>query len=133
MARFVIGPDVALHLAKARTAISDKHKLLAPTLLRSEVLGLLYASVRRGDMDRKEAREQLDYLRSLKLRLLGDRVLQRVAWEIAEQLHWPDTFRAEYLALTRLQADAFITLDRKLAEQVRGVVRLGAISDIVKS
>jgi predicted nucleic acid-binding protein len=84
-------------------------------------------------MDRKDAREQLDYLRSLKLRLLGDRVLQRIAWEIAEQLDWPDTFRTEYLALTRLQADAFITLDRKLAQQVRGVVRLGTIADILKS
>jgi len=133
MARFVIGPDVALSLAKARARISGKQKLLAPTLLRSEVLALLYESFRRGDVDRKDAREQLDYLRSLKLRLLGDRVLQRVAWEIAEQLGWPDTFRAEYLALTRLQADAFVTLDRTLARQVRGVVRLGTISDILET
>ncbi|MBS0224017.1 MAG: hypothetical protein JSR91_25105 [Proteobacteria bacterium] len=101
MARFVIGSDVALHLAKAKAVIPKKQKLLAPTLLRSEVLARLYGAVRRGDLDHKAAREQLDYLRSLKLRLLGDRVLQRTAWEIAEQLDWPDTFRAEYLALTR--------------------------------
>ncbi len=34
------------------------------------------------------------------LRLLGDRVLQGLAWKIADQLRWPDTFMAEYIALT---------------------------------
>lgn len=132
MPRFVIHSDVALHLARTRTVIPSEQKLLAPTLLRSEVLARLYEAVRREEIDHKEARDQLDYLRSLKLRLLGDRVLQRVAWEIAEQLDWPDTFCAEYLALTRLQADAFITLDRKLAQRARNVVRLGELSDILE-
>jgi hypothetical protein len=38
-------------------------------------------------------------------------VLQSVAWKIADQIGWPDTFDAEYVALTQLQADALITLD----------------------
>ena len=66
-------------------------------------------------------------MRSLKLRLLGDRVLQRVAWDIAERLEWPDTYQAEYLALTRLQADIFVTLDRDLARIARNVVPVGEI------
>jgi len=42
-------------------------------------------------------------------------VLQGHAWKVAERLGWDDTFTAEYIALTQLQADAFITLDDKLA------------------
>ena len=42
---------------------------------------------------------RLDFLRGLRIRLLGDRVLQRVAWKVAEELGWHDTFVAEYVAL----------------------------------
>ena len=131
MARFVISPDVALHLAEIGAAVPAKHKLLAPTLLRSQVLALLYEAVRRGDIDRKGANAKLDYLRALKLRLLGDRVLQRVAWDIAQQLDWPDTYQAEYLALTRLQADAFITLDRDLAQTAQAIIPVASVEDLI--
>jgi predicted nucleic acid-binding protein len=124
MTRYVIGPDVAVHLAHHRTVISDEHRLLAPTLLRSQVLSRLYQAVRQGEMAKKDAERQLDYLRALRIRLLGDRVLQNVAWKIAEQLGWPDTLAAEYLALTQLQADAFITLDADLAHAVTGLVTI---------
>lgn len=133
MTRFVIGPDVALHLARTGAAIAPGRRLLAPTLLRSQVLALLYQAVGRGELDRRGASEQLDYIRSLNLRLLGDRVLQRVAWDIAAKLGWPDTFQAEYLALTRLQADAFVTLDRELAREAEGVVPVRGIEDLTRS
>lgn len=133
MTRFVIGPDVALHLAKSVLTVPVKHRLLAPKLLRSQVLALLYEAVRRGDLDRRGASQQLEYLPSLKLRLLGDRVLQRVAWEIAEQLDWADTLQAEYLALTRLQADAFVTLDSDLARTAQDVVPVGGIEDLTRN
>jgi hypothetical protein len=45
-------------------------------------------------------RGELTYVRGLQIRLLGDPVLQSVAWKIADQLGWPDTFDAEYVALT---------------------------------
>ena len=77
MTRFVIGPDVALHLARDGAAVADDHQLVAPTLLRSQVLSLLYQSVRRGDVTQADADRQLDYVRGLRIRLLGDRVLQR--------------------------------------------------------
>ena len=124
MTRFVIGPDVALHLARDEAVIAEDHQLLAPTLLRSHVLSLLYQSVRRGDVTQAEADRQLDYLRGLRIRLLGDRVLQRAAWRLADQLGWEDTFDAEYVALTRLQADAFVTLDAGLAKAVQGLVSI---------
>jgi predicted nucleic acid-binding protein len=131
MTKYVIGTDVALRLARERAEIATGHQLLAPTLLRSQVLAQLYESVRAGKLARKEADAQLDYLRGLRMRLLGDRVLQRVAWQIADQLGWPDTYAAEYLALTRLQADAFVTLDTKLARAVRGTVAIATYHDLL--
>ena len=132
MIRFVIGPDVALRLAEQRTAVAPHHKLLAPTLLRSQVLARLYEAVRHGKLDRGDADRQLDHIRGLRIRLLGDRVLQRVAWRIADRLGWPDTYAAEYVALTELQADAFVTLDPALAREVAGLVSLASIDDLLE-
>jgi predicted nucleic acid-binding protein len=54
-------------------------------------------------------------------------VLQDTAWRVADQLGWPDTFGAEYVALTRLHGDALITLDQRLAQAVRDLVLLAPI------
>jgi predicted nucleic acid-binding protein len=122
LTRYVIAPEVALRLASDEAVIPDEHQILAPTLLRSQLLSLLYQAVRRGEMTKKDADRTLDYVRGLRIRLLGDRVLQNVAWKIADQLGWPDTLAAEYVALTQLQADAFITLDAELAQAVQELV-----------
>ena len=122
MARFVITPDVGLYLAEREQRIGDEHRLLAPTLFRSEALSLLYRAVRRGELTKVEADRRLRYLRSLRMRLLGDRVLQEFAWKFAEELGLEETLSAEYLALTRLQADALITLDPGLARAAERVV-----------
>jgi predicted nucleic acid-binding protein len=133
MTRFVIGADVAIHLAQLKAVVPTEHQLLAPTLIRSQVLAELYGRVRRGELDRKTAERQLDHLRALRLRLLGDRVLQGLAWKIADQLGWPDTFMAEYIALTQLQADAFVCMDAALARAVSGIVKLASIDDLLAS
>ena len=122
MAKYVITPDVALRLARDEAVIPDEHQLLAPTLIRSQLLTQLYRAVRQGEMAKKDADRRLDYVRALRIRLLGDRVLQGTAWRIADTLGWPDTFEAEYVALTQLQADALITLDAELADTVKGLV-----------
>ena len=130
MTRYVIGPDAALRLAHDRYAVSDEHQVVAPTLLRSQVLSALYQGVQRGDLTKKEADERLDYLRGLRIRLLGDRVLQSVAWKVADKLGWPNTFDAEYVALTQLQADALVTLDQRLAQEVTELVRVASIAEL---
>src|SRR5215469_349710 len=127
MTRYVIGPDVADYLAEHETVIRDEHQLVAPTLLRSQLLSLLYQAVHRGELTKKDAERRLDYVRGLRIRLLGDRVLQAVAWRIADQLGRSDTFDAEYIALTKLQADALITLDRDLARAAEGLVAIAPI------
>ena len=131
MARYVIEPDVALALAASEAAIPARHRLFAPTLLRSQVLAQLYVDVQRGQLSRKEASQHLDYLRALPLRLLGDRVLQRVAWDVAAELGWQDTFVAEYVALTKLQADALVTRDPALAKAASTVVAVATMDDLL--
>ena len=130
MTKFVIGPDVALRLAEERAAIRAGHQLLAPTLLRSQLLSLLYQAVQRGESTRKEADARLTYVRELRVRLLGDRMLQRVAWRIADERGWSDTFDAEYVALTQLQADALVTLDPHLARAASEIVRVEPIEEL---
>jgi hypothetical protein len=61
------------------------------------------------------------------IRLLGDAVLRRRAWNLAELLGWAETNDAEYVALTQLQADAFVTLNTELASQVEGIVPMATI------
>jgi predicted nucleic acid-binding protein len=126
MPRYVIRPDVARRLAQEKAVIAAGQQLVAPTLLRSQLLSLLYQEVRRGELTKQEAERQLTYVRGLQIRLLGDRVLQSVAWKIADQLGWPDTFDAEYVALAQLQADALITLDEEFADAVKGLVTVAS-------
>ncbi len=128
MTRFVITPDVALAIARGEVAVAGEHQLVAPALIRSQVLSLLYEAVRRGEVATADAERQLDVIRGLRMRLLGDRVLQRVAWRLADQLGWPDTFDAEYVALTQLQADALVTLDPERADAVKGLVTVAPVT-----
>ena len=126
MARYVVDCDTLLRIAAGELTVAAGHLLLAPTLVRSQALSKLYRAVRSGELGVAEARERLLRINSLKVRFLGDKVLQQTAWTIAEELGWDDTVDAEYVALTRLQADAFVTADRVLAKRVRGVVEVAA-------
>lgn len=133
MTRYVIGPDVALHLAAHGTVIPAEHRLVAPTLIRSQVLSLLYRAVRDGELTRKDAERRLDHIRGLRIRLLGDRVLQSTAWTVAERLGWADTLDAEYVALTQLQADALVTLDPRIADAARELVTVAPVEVLTGS
>jgi hypothetical protein len=86
MTKYVIGPDVAIRLAHDEAVIRDEHQILAPALLRSQLVSLLYQAVHRGELTKKDAERRLNYVRGLRIRLLGDRVLQNVAWKVADQL-----------------------------------------------
>jgi predicted nucleic acid-binding protein len=125
--KFVVDTSTILHLASEGIEVSSAHKLLAPTLLRSQVLSALHEAVERGDLPAEVARDRLTHIRRMKIRLLGDAVLQRRAWELADQLGWASTYDAEYVALTQLQADAFLTMDAKLARSLKGIVEIASV------
>ena len=127
MSRFVVDAGVVLHLVSADIQVSDDHELLAPTLLRSQTLSTLHEAVQRGEIQADVARDHLARIGKMKIRLLGDAVLRGRAWDLATKLGWASTFNAEYLALTQLQADAFVTLDAELARSVEGLVTTATI------
>jgi predicted nucleic acid-binding protein len=127
MARFVVDCGVVLHLAGEGIEVAAEHELLAPTLLRSETLSALHEAVHRGEIPVEVAQERLARIQSLSIRLLGDAVLRRVAWKITDELGSAETYEAEYLALTRLQADAFVTLDAELARRAERIVPTASI------
>jgi len=127
MTRFVVDAGAVLHLARAEVEAPAAHKLLAPTLLRSQTLSALHEAVQRGEIPADVARDQLTRVGRMSIRLLGDAVLRRRAWELADRLKWASTYNAEYVALTQLQADAFVTLDPELARSVEGIVATASI------
>jgi predicted nucleic acid-binding protein len=127
MTRFVVDCGVVLHLASEGIEVPPEHELLAPTLLRSQTLSALHEAVHRGELPPGVGRDQLARIRVMPIRLLGDAVLRRRAWDLADQLGWAETYDAEYIALTQLQADAFVTLDTELARQVEGIVPTATI------
>jgi predicted nucleic acid-binding protein len=127
MTRYVVDVSAVLHLVSTGMPVGREHELLAPTLLRSQVLSTLHEAVQRGDLATDVARDRLDRVGRLPIRLLGDAVLRRSAWVIADRLGWASTYDAEYLALTKLQADAFVTLDADLARRAEGVVPIAPI------
>jgi predicted nucleic acid-binding protein len=127
MTRFVVDAGAVIHLATEELEVSGSHELLAPTLLRSQTLSVLHDAVHRGELPADVALDRLERIWRIRIRLLGDAVLRRRAWEVAELMGWADTYNAEYVALTQLQADAFVTLDADLARSVKGVVATASI------
>ena len=134
MTRFVVDAGVVLDIARNGRVVHRRHELLAPTLLRSQTLSTLHEAVQRGEISPEEARGLLDRVGppGMKIRLLGDAVLRRKAWDLADQLGWSSTYDAEYIALTQLQADAFVTLDANLARSVSGLVATATIDDVIR-
>jgi predicted nucleic acid-binding protein len=127
MTKFVVDAGVVVQLASEEVEVSGAHELLAPTLLRSQTLSALHEAVQRGELAADVARDRLIRIGRMPIRLLGDAVLRRRAWELADQLGWASTYNAEYVALTQLQADAFVTLDAELVRSVEGIVPTASI------
>jgi predicted nucleic acid-binding protein len=127
MARYVIDAPTLLRLLDGGIGVEPGHQLVAPSSIRSEALQLLLDEVLRGQRTEKAALQMHERITELKMRLLGDRASRGMAWRIAVQHNW-DTLRdAEYLAITRLQADALVTIDPALSARAAGVVPVAPI------
>jgi predicted nucleic acid-binding protein len=133
MTRFAIDAPVAIRLVREGVTVPGTHQLVAPNLMRSQALSSLYRDVRAGRLHDDEAAELLRGITTMRIRLLGDRVSRAVAWQVAKQLDWDDTTNAEYVAVAKLQADVFVTLDPELARQVAGIVTTAPFEALVQA
>jgi predicted nucleic acid-binding protein len=127
MTRYVIDAPTLLHVVAEGVQVNSRHQLVAPHLIRSQALSLLLEAVRRGDLTEPQALQHHERLTELKMRLLGDRVSRRTAWKIARDQGWNTTYDAEYLAVTRLQADALVTVNSALAMKAKDLVPLAQV------
>ena len=132
MARYVIDAATLLHLVAEGVQVSPEHQLVAPNLIRSQALAGLLDAVHRGELTEEVALQHHERLTELKMRLLGDRVSRRTAWRIAREQGWGTTYDAEYFAVTRLQADAFVTVDPAMATKAENVVPLAPLEVLAK-
>jgi hypothetical protein len=64
-------------------------------------------------------------------RLLGDTVPGVGPWGKADMLSWDLAYRAEYVALAEMQADAFAILDTELGRCVEGI-GVTALIDVLR-
>lgn len=133
MARYTIDAPTLLHLVAEDFELLPSHQLVAPNLIRSQALSLLLAAVGSGDMTEKAALELHERLTELKMRLLGDRVSRRTAWKLARERGWESTFDAEYIAVCKLQADAFISIDPAMVAKATPVVPMATVADLTSA
>lgn len=131
MTRYVIDAQTLLQIVDSKLPVDPSHQLVAPNSVRSEALQLLLDDVRRGVRSDKSALETHDGMTELKMRLLGDRVSRGVAWRIAREQDWDSLRDAEYLAITRLQADALVTVDPGLAARAENVVAVAPLEALL--
>jgi predicted nucleic acid-binding protein len=131
MARYVLDAPTLLHLLDRDLTVDPGHQLVAPSSIRSEALQLLLLDVRRDARTEKDALRTHERVTELKMRLLGDRASRGTAWRIAREHDWETLRDAEYLAVTRLQADALVTVDPGLAAKATDVVPLAPLEALL--
>jgi predicted nucleic acid-binding protein len=119
-----------VQLVEDGKGVNPIHQLVAPNSIRSQALDLLLQRVQTGNISDEAALDLHERMTEVKMRLLGDRVSRRTAWQIAREHEWNTLREAEYLAVTKLQADAFVTVDPELANRAKGVVPLASSTDL---
>lgn len=130
MTRYAIDPETLVQLAGNSREISSAHQLVAPNSIRSLAIDILLQRVRNAELSEREASVFHERMTELKIRLLGDRVSRRTAWQIALENNLNTVGLAEYVAVATLQADALITSNPNLATIASGYVPLATLSDL---
>jgi len=121
MTRYAIDSATLLAIVEQQLIVGPGHSLVAPNRVLPDLLGTLLADVRSGARTEKAALELHTRATETKIRLLGDRVSRRTAWNLAIEHGW-DLRDAEYLAVAKLQGDALVTVDLHLAGLAAGIV-----------
>ena len=122
MARYAIDPVTLVRLAEEDFELPVDLFLVAPNVLRIEALEILLTRVHDGRIGERDALRLHERMTGYKIRLLGDRVSRRTAWDLATSHGWEDLRDAEYIAIAQLQADALIAGDLHLAARAAGLV-----------
>jgi len=63
--RFVVDCEILLRIAAGEIEVAPEHRLVAPTLVRSQALAAMYEAARRGEISPEEGIEQVTRINSL--------------------------------------------------------------------
>lgn len=130
--RLVVDASVVVQvlLSGSRLGPLTGHDLIAPPLLRSEVLSSLSELAYRGAIPADAGRTAARALATFPVRLDRPDELDMLAWGIAESHGWATTYDAEYIALARLLDVPLITIDERLRRGARDLVAMPAPAEL---
>jgi predicted nucleic acid-binding protein len=126
--RLVVDCETLLRIAAGEIEVAPEHQLVAPTLVRSQALAALYEAARRGEISAAEGIERVTRINSLNVRFLSDKVLQRQAWKVADQLGWETTYvRRRVRSADATPGGRLVTSDGDLARAASGLVETAKV------
>ena len=113
---FVVDASVVVHAALTRTWTPPlaASRLIAPTLLWSEVAAAIRQLEFRSEITAEDGAAALDWLAGRSLESHPSSDLIGEARLLARSLGWAKTYDAEYIALARRRGCAFVTADARL-------------------
>lgn len=131
--RYGIDSATLLLISDDRLFVDPLHSLVAPNRILSDLLTTLLGEVRRGERTERDALAVHTRATETKIRLLGDRVSRRMAWNLAREYDWADLQNAEYLAVAKLQADVLVTPDARLAALAAEIIPVAEPDALARS
>ncbi len=129
---FVVDATAAVELARLDHTPGEDREIFAPPLLRSQVFAICRAQVVDVAMHPADALDLAERACRLPRRLLGDAVLRRTAWRLADEHGWPGTYDAEYIALTQLHGVALVAGDDDLRDLAAPIVPTETVASYTK-
>lgn len=112
---FLIGLDDPGLVTLWETWIEEKTQLVAPLLIRYDVVNVLYQIGQKSQLSRYTTEETIQALNTLPMQLYSDPDLHGRAFKFAKELALGATYDAHYLALASHLNCEFWTRDAKLA------------------
>ncbi|MDC7119986.1 hypothetical protein OMK64_00370 [Cellulomonas fimi] len=131
MPRYAIDARTLLWLVDQDRLLAPDVQLVAPKSVLVDGLDLLLTAVRAGERHRADALDAHTRMTETKIRLLGDRVSRRRAWDLALEHGWTGVRTGEYVAVAQLQSDALVASDADLRAAADGLVPLADPTDLV--
>lgn len=106
------------------------HELIAPPLLRAEVLSSISEIAYRGEIPPDAARDAALRVAAIDVRLDRPDGLDERAWDVARSLGWAKTYDAEYVALALIHEVPLLTLDARLRRGAGHLVSMPRAVDL---
>jgi predicted nucleic acid-binding protein len=99
--------------------IVEERRVIVPALFLYEVVAVLRKKVYQGQLALKDGAAAVDMLLDADIEPVTAPELHRRAWELAERLHRPTAYDAQYLALAEMEGCEFWTADGRLYHSVK--------------